>query len=210
MKTVDVADSKRGLGQPQTVESRRRSSGDLYLLVGSAAVVFSALYLLSDVIELAQGRFSTTQLALTYAAEAAIPLFVLGLYAVQRPQIGSLGLVGAIGYAYSFIFFTGTVSFALVNGTRSWDALADQMRPWVTVHGVVMVIAGVALGVAIVRARVFPRWTGLTLIAGVVLVAVASRLPDAVQTAAAGIRDLAFAGMGAALLNARRKSLRGG
>jgi hypothetical protein len=67
--------------------------------VGLTAVVFSALYFISDVIELAQGGFTTEQVALTYAAEAAIPLYVVGLYAVQRPRIGPLGLAGAVVYA---------------------------------------------------------------------------------------------------------------
>ena len=52
--------------------------------VGLAALVFSVIYFVSDLIELAQGGFSPLQLALTDAGEAAIPLFVLGLYAVQR------------------------------------------------------------------------------------------------------------------------------
>lgn len=71
--------------------------GDLFGFVGLAAVVFSVIYFVSDVIELAQGGFSTTQLVLTHTGEAAIPLFVIGLYAAQRPQIGRLGLVGAEG-----------------------------------------------------------------------------------------------------------------
>jgi hypothetical protein len=37
----------------------------LPLLVGLGAVVFSVFYIVSDVIELAQGGFSTTQLVLT-------------------------------------------------------------------------------------------------------------------------------------------------
>jgi hypothetical protein len=49
---------------------------------GLAAIIFPALYLISDLIEVAQGGFSTVRLSLTYAGEAAIPLFVLGLYAV--------------------------------------------------------------------------------------------------------------------------------
>lgn len=183
------------------VEEATRS---LTMLIGLAAGVFSILYFLSDLIELAQGGFSTAQLALTYAAEAAIPLFVIGLYAMQRPRIGRLGLVGAIGYAYSFVFFTGTVLFALANGTKDWGALSDQLGAWVIVHGLLMVLAGLAFGLAVIRAGVFPRWTGVALMAGVVLVAVSSGLPDIVQAAAAGVRDLAFAGMGASLLFARR------
>jgi hypothetical protein len=180
------------------------ASDHLSMLIGLAAVVFSALYFISDLIELAEGGFSTAQLALTYAAESAIPLFVVGLYAMQRPWIGRLGFVGAVAYAYSFIFFTSTVVLALVDGTKDWDALNAQLGWWVTIHGVVMVIAGLAFGLAVIRAGVFPRWSGAALMAGVVLVAVSSALPALAQVASAGVRDLAFAGMGTSLLLAGR------
>jgi hypothetical protein len=162
--------------------------------------VFSALYLLSDLLELVQGGFSMPQLVLTYLAESAIPLFVLGLYAVQRPHIGRLGLLGAVGYAYTYVFFTGTVLLALVNKSPDWDGLVGDLGPWVTFHGLLMVLAGSCFGVAVVRARVLPRWTGVLLIVGVILVALSSPLPGAVQALGAGVRDIAFAGMGLSLL----------
>ncbi|MCU1501499.1 MAG: conserved rane protein of unknown function [Ilumatobacteraceae bacterium] len=179
-----------------------RTAGDSVVIkaIGVAAVVFSALYLVSDVIELVQGGFSTPQLVLTYLAEAAIPLFVLGLCAVQRPQIGRLGLVAAVAYAYAFVYFTSTVVFALVERTPDWTALQDRLGTWLTVHSVLMVVAGVMFGVAVVRAGVLSRWTGNALVVGMVLMAATSALPDAVRTLAAGVRDLAFAGMGASLL----------
>jgi hypothetical protein len=174
-------------------------------VIGLTAVVFSVLYFVSDVIELAQNGFSKPQLLLTLVAEAAIPLFVVGLHWVQRPRIGRLGLGAAVAYAYAFVFFTGTVLFALVEGTSNWSALVDELGPSMIIHGAVMVLAGLAFGLAAVRAGVLPRWTGVTLMAGVVLVAVSQGLPDLVQTASAGIRDLAFAGMGASLLVTRRR-----
>ena len=70
-------------------------------LVGLTALGFSALYLVSDVIEALQGGFSGGQLGLTLIAEAAIPVFVIGLYLVQRPHIGRLGRLSAAAYAYS-------------------------------------------------------------------------------------------------------------
>ena len=168
--------------------------------VGVAVIVFSAVYLVSDVIELAQGGFSTTQLVLTYLSEAALPLLVLALYAVQCPQIGRLGLVGAVTYAFAYTFFTGTVVYALATATPDWSTLQAELDPWMTVHGVLLIAAGVAFGVAVVRARVLPAWTGWALVAGVVLVAAASGLGDLPRTLAAAVRDLAFIGMGAALL----------
>jgi hypothetical protein len=176
------------------------ASPGLALLIGSAAVALSALYFSSDLIELLQGGFSTVQLSVTYVAEAAIPLLVLGLYAVQRPRIGKLGLVAALAYAYTFVFFTSTVVYALIDHTSDWNSLASKLGAWVTVHSALMVVAGIAFGVAVVRARVLPRWTGGALILGMILMTIATALPDIAQTAAAGVRDLAFTGMGVALV----------
>ena len=67
-----------------------------------------------------------------------------------------------------------------------------------------MVLAGVTFGAAVMRSHVLPRWTGIILIAGMVLMTVTVSLPDATRTLAAGVRDLAFAGMGASLLRSRR------
>jgi hypothetical protein len=190
------------------VTNKRDDGAGLALLIGGAAVALSALYLVSDLIELAQGGFSTPQLALTYAAEAAIPLFVLGLFAVQRPRIGALGFVGAVTYAYTFVFFTSTVVYALVNHTEDWNALTTQLGAWVTVHSVLMVLAGIVFGAAVIRAGVLPRWTGITLIIGMVLMAVTAGRPDVLQTMSAAVRDLAFAGMGAAVVTAARGGAR--
>jgi len=98
---------------------RDDTHADLLLVVGLAAIGFSALYFISDLIEVAEGGFSTFRLVLTYLGEAAVPLFVIGLYAVQRPRIGRLGLFGALAYAYSYVFFTATVVYALPPGRQT-------------------------------------------------------------------------------------------
>jgi hypothetical protein len=171
-------------------------------LIGLAALSFSALYFLTDTLEAVQGGFSTPQLLLTLAAEAAIPPIVVGLYLVQRPRIGRLGLPSALAYAYAFVFFTGTVVYALVNGTSDYSALSDDLGALMTAHGVIMVFAGIGFGVAVIRARMLPAWTGVALGAGVVAVAATQSAPEGAQLAAAAVRDLAFAGMGLALLTA--------
>ena len=172
--------------------------------VGLADVLFSALYLLSDVLEAIEGGFSDGQLLLTLVAEAAIPVFVIALYLVQRPEIGRLGRRSAIGYAYSYIFFTGTVVYALIDHTKDYATLSDRLNPWMTLHGAIMVLAGLGFGYAVLRAAVLPRWTGIALGAGVVLVALSQNMPGGVQLVAAAIRDLGFFGMGASLLRPTR------
>jgi hypothetical protein len=101
---------------------------------------------------------------------------------------------------------TGTVLLALVDRSPDWDTLVGDLEPWVSVHGLLMVLAGSAFGVAVIRARVLPRWTGMLLIVGVILVAVSSPLPGAAQALCAGVRDLAFAGMGLSLLTRPRST----
>ena len=184
-------------------KASRGTSIDLPLLVGLAAVGFTAIYFISDLIEIAQGDFSTFRLSLTYAGEAALPLFVLGLYAVQRPHIGRLGFAGALAYAYSYVFFTSTVVYALIARTRNYKALTNVFGAWMTVHGVILVLGGLAFGLAVVWARVLPRWTGVCLMVGVVLVAAASGLSNVPRTVAAAVPAAAFIGMGVALLRAR-------
>lgn len=178
---------------------------DLPLVVGLAAIVFTALYLISDLIEVAQGGFSTVRLSLTYAGEAAIPLFVLGLYAVQRPRIGRLGLAGAVAYAYSYVFFTSTVVYALVTGTPNYKDMTKVFGAWMTVHGLVMLAGGLAFGRAVAQAGVLPRWTGIVLMAGVILVVAAAGLPNLTRTVAAAVPGAAFIGMGLALIRGRLK-----
>jgi hypothetical protein len=191
-------------GTPQT--SRRPDTRiDLPLIVGLAAIIFPALYLISDLVEVAQGGFSTFRLSLTYAGEAAIPLFVLGLYAVQRPRIGRLGLAGAVAYAYSYVFFTSTVVYALIAGTPNYQDMTKVFGAWMTVHGLIMLAGGLAFGLAVARAGVLPRWTGIVLMAGVILVVAGAGLPNLARTVAAAVPDAAFIGMGLALLRKRLK-----
>jgi hypothetical protein len=87
-----------------------------------------------------------------------------------------------------------------------YKALTNDLGVSMTIHGAIMVLAGLAFGWAVIRAGVLPRWTAIALMAGVVLVAISQGMPEGAQVMAAGIRDLGFAGMGAALLRTRRGS----
>lgn len=170
------------------------------VVLGSSAAVFSLLYWVSDLIEASQGGFSDGQLWLTLIAEAAIPPIVIGLWWVQRGRMGRLGTVSAWAYAYAFVFFTFTVVYALVDGTPDYDALSDDLGLLMTLHGAVMLLAGIGFGVAVARAGVLPAWTGYALAVGVVLVVSTQGAADGVQLVAAAVRDLGIGAMGVALL----------
>jgi hypothetical protein len=174
--------------------------GPAATVVGATALTFSVLYFLSDVIEVVQGGFSVGQLWLTLAAEVAIPMFVVGFAVLYRQRLGGLGLVSAVAYAYSYVAFSGTVVYAIVNHTKDYPTLNEHLGTLMIVHGAIMVLAGLGFGYTVLRMRLLPAWAGLSLMLGVVLVATTQGLSEGAQLVAAGVRDLGFAGMGAALL----------
>jgi len=178
---------------------------ELYTVVGLAAIFFPALYVVSDLMELVAGRLYTAQLIVTYLAEAAIPFFVLGLHAVQQRRGGWMSLTGAVLYGLAFVGFSATVLYPLVTGDRDPDDVFEAFGAIYDVNAGLAFVGGTIFGVAVVRAQVFPRWTGFALIGGLLLTAalVAAGFPEGVQTIGTAIRSVAFAGMGAACLAAR-------
>ena len=197
-------DEMGGPGPPASQSAIGES--DLAGLAGMAAVVFPLVYFASELVEVAQGNFSTGRLALAYLGEAGIVFAVLGLYAVQRPRIGRLGLFGALAYAYSFVFFASTVIYALAAGSKNWTAVTNVFGGWLTLHGAIMVAGGLAFSLAVIRTAVLPRWTAVCLMAGVVLVAAAAGMSTAVRAGAAAMPAAAFIGMGVMVLRERRRT----
>ena len=72
----------------------------------------------------------------------AVVIVVAGLAVIYRRQLGRLGQVSAWSYAYAYVFFTGTVIFALIVHVVDWGALTARFGAWMTVHSVLMVVAG--------------------------------------------------------------------
>jgi hypothetical protein len=174
--------------------------------VGWLTLVSTAVYFISDALEAARGGFTDAQLWLTLAAEGTLPLFVIGLYRVQRARAGRAGRYGAVMYAGAYAYFSWTVIYALIHDTPDFTTLTTNLNPTMTIVGAVMVLAAITFAVATYRAAVLPRWTGPTLAVGVVLVAITLSQASAVQLVAVGIRDLAFAGMGVAAIRIGRQS----
>jgi hypothetical protein len=193
-------------GSDEPARQPAMGDSDLATLAGVAAVVFPLLYFASELVEVAQGTFSTGRLALAYIGEAGIVFTVIGLYAVQRPRIGRLGLYGALAYAYSFAFFATTVVYALAAGSKNWTAVTSVFGGWLTLHGAIMVAGGIAFGLAVIKTAALPRWTAVCLMAGVVFVAAAAGMSTAVRAGAAALPHAAFIGMGVMVLRERWRS----
>ena len=181
-------------------------SKNLRLIIGFATIIASILYILSDVLEILGGGFSASQLWINYVAFLPIPFLMIGLYAFQRPNSGWMSLTGAIAYGTSFIFFAGTTLYALVSKTADYSTLLEELGSIYTFFGGLMVAGGILFGMAVITARVLPRWTGWLLILGVSLNLLFSLLafPDLSHIFASMVRNIAFVGMGLAILHTKR------
>ncbi len=182
------------------------SNKNLRLITGLATIITFTLHILSDLLEVFSGGFSATQLWINYVAFLPIPFLMIGLYAFQRPLSGWMSLTGAIAYGTSFIFFAGTTLYDLVAKTADYSTLLEELGEIYTFYGGLMVAGGILFGIAVIRAKVFPRWTGWLLILGVSLNLLFRLLafPDLSQIIGSLVRNIAFIGMGIAILKTKK------
>ncbi len=174
----------------------------IYTVVGIVAVVAPGLHLLSDVLEWSSGGFSRVQLLVNYAAFLPMPFLLLGLYAVQVPRVGWLGLLGALTYGLAFVYFTHSTLVALEEAIPDYETLWERLGWVYTVNGAMMIVGGVLFGVAALRARVLSRWGVVLFLLGIGLnLAVGlTPLPDIVQTAGSTFRNVGLMSVGVGLL----------
>lgn len=174
----------------------------LQKLIGIGAIVAPGVHTLTDIAEWIAGGFSTPQLWANYFAFIMMPFLMIGLYAVQRSKIGVLGLIGSVLYGASFVYFAHTTLYALTEHVQDYETLWERLGNLYTMHGLLMILGGTAFGVATYRGSVFPRWTPVVFLAGVVLNLVLTLVaaPDLFQTLGSALRNLGLIGMGAYLV----------
>lgn len=176
----------------------------LYFLIGIGTIAVHFLHILTDLIELAYG-FSNFQLILTYIAFLFIPFVILGLYAVQWPKGGWLGLIGSILYIISFIYFSGTALYAIdsmQNGNSNYEIIYNELGTLYIFNGGLMVIGGIMFGLSVIRAKIFPYITGILLIVGLLINALVAFLPinPMFQIIGSIVRNIGLMGMGIAIV----------
>jgi hypothetical protein len=99
------------------------------------------------------------------------------------------------------VYFAHTTLFALASDTATYEALWAELGSLYTVHGALMAAGGLAFGWGTLRAGVFPVWTALLFLLGIILnVALALvPLPELLQTLGTALRNAGLIGMGWAL-----------
>lgn len=181
------------------------TSHALRAAVGAVAIAAPALHTATDVAEWYRGGFSPVQLWLNYAAFVPMPWLLLGVYAVQVPRLGAVGLVGALLYGVAFAYFGHTTMYAIAERIPTYEALWNRLGPLYTAHGALMILGGLLFAWAARRAPTLPRFAVAAFAAGLMvnLALALVAAPEILQTLGTALRNLGLIGIGYALLRDR-------
>ena len=190
------------------------SSRTLYRLSGGTLIAGSLLILISSIVSnvLYPGHNTTPQqdlslpwLLVTLVILIGSLLFVIGLpgiYLRQAARAGTLGIIGFIllflgilleGAAFSTIQITVLPWLAQVAPKLLEGNLPIGVFLILIVSGLMHIIGAILFGIATIRTRVFPRWTGVSLIiAGIALLLTLPPLPDILDAIIETISFIAF------------------
>lgn len=178
-------------------------------IIAVVTIMASGLHLVSDVWEFAGDGFSRAQLLINYAGFLPVPFLTIGLWTVQRPRIGWLGLAGAVTYGISFIFFIHTTLLALEESIPNYEFLWGKLGGIYTFHGGLMVAGGIVFGVASLKAGYLPRKWVVLFITGILINLCLSVLPvpDILQIAGSTVRNIGMIGIGSGLIRGSSQAI---
>jgi hypothetical protein len=175
---------------------------------GLASIAAGVLLLLGHLANLGGDLDYGTVLgsSLVLAAHMLLVFALIAIYAVQAEQgdiLNSLGMVlGVLGTTLNCAAIF--VEIAGAGGLEVRAVLTSGLTaPLVLLGGLAFLVGLILLGVAIMRAGVFPRWAGLLLIAGDIVFAAgtfAGTAAPMVYLAGAALTCAAFVWLGVALL----------
>jgi hypothetical protein len=208
------------------------SSRTLYRLSGGTLIVSSLLILISSIVGaiLFPGHSSTPAqvmsapwvLVLMITLISSL-LFVIGLPGMYLRQAGRAGALGLVGFILLFfaILLQGT-AFTSVQvvvlpflAQKAPQLLGGNSLPisaflLLLISGLMQMIGAILLGIATMRAHVFPRWTGILLLAsGIIFLLTIPSLPsplgDIIEVASFITLAGAFIGCGYTLIAGERE-----
>ncbi len=139
-----------------------------------------------------QQVLSLPWLIMTLITLIGAALFVIGLPGMYLRQAGRVGVMGLVGFILLFfaILLEGTAFSAVqvivlpLLAQKAPQLLGGNSLPisaflLLLVSGLIEIVGAILLGIAAMRAHVFPRWTGILLIAaGIALLLTLPPLPS--------------------------------
>ncbi|HZR42657.1 MAG TPA: hypothetical protein VFB12_21225 [Ktedonobacteraceae bacterium] len=210
------------------------SSRSLYRLSGGTLIVGSLFILIGTIMGavLFPGHSSTQEqvlsfpwLFMTLIILVGALLFAIGLSGMYLRQAGRAGVLGLVGFILLFLamLLQGT-AFSAVQivvlpflAQKAPQLMGGNSLPisaflLLIISGLMQIVGDILLGIATMRARVFPRWTGiLLLISGIAFLLTLPPLPspisDLIETASFVAFAIVFLWCGYLLIASERGSV---
>jgi hypothetical protein len=142
----------------------------LFQLGGLAIVLAACLFAIGNILYLLSGQqpSTTPQLWIGILGSAFFVLGLGALYARQAPPSGVPGLIGYILLSWGHLASVGSeaVNLGLAHGVFSNDQLG-QVPSYVYVGMIliwILVLGHILFGVAVYRAKVYPKYAGVLLV----------------------------------------------
>jgi hypothetical protein len=198
------------------------SSTTSYRLSGIALIIGAALsaigYILSVFVSGNDLQSLISPLSMIFSlftifGSMLVLLGLPGMYTRQARRAGILGLLGFLFVWYVTLFqgilipFTTVTFIPMLAAHQIAPQLMTTLPPTLTPFSIVSMVGQILgillLGIATLRARVFPRWIGWLLIATLIvgIVSFVPFFPEALQSLSPVIASFAIAGFGYALLS---------
>ena len=200
-----------------------RLSG-IALLIGSvlslAYYLIQGVFLTGNDLATITGSLSLISSVIGFVGSVLVLFGLPGMYARQSKQAGIMGLLGFLFLWYVTLYqgviipFTSVTIISQINAHIVPQSLAGALTmipppawtPFFLVSLVGQVLGILLLAIAMLRAKVFPRWIAWLLIATLVLgvVSFLPFVPNFLSNLAPIIASVAIAGVGASLLSPER------
>lgn len=197
-------------------------------LAGSAAILAGALFVIVQLVhpEDSLEAMTSDRWLVAHILTFLFPVFgLLGLTGIQLRQleqsgrvglVGSLGLFGAFVLMVCFGFYEAFIAPVLATeapayavealGLLEGESGPTYLGTMYQINGALYLLGGLTFAVATLRARVYPRWAGGLVLAGLLATASTAIVP-AMARPSAVVFGLGFAALG--LVSARLSSDRG-
>jgi len=140
-----------------------------YLLF--AAILGYLCWMVSEVVEIIHGGFNSTVYFLTAAFHLFSGIGIWGLHFVQNQSKRTLSIIGTVMISLSYLSLVLLPIQIMHSGLSGTDFV--EANPMYMIPGVINVFGLILFGIAVIRAKCFPAWTGAIMILGSIIFFVA-------------------------------------
>jgi hypothetical protein len=149
---------------------------------------------------------------LIYLGSALVLFAIPAMIAVQYERSRKLTLIGGIGLALVMLIqgvsntFGNVTLFPMLVQNPATIEAANGNPPTIlgiffVVGLIASVVGAIVFGISVLKAKVFPRWTGVLMLVGAVAAPVSSAAPGMLENASAILGSVALVGVGYRLLS---------